>query len=174
MSAFDYGEFPYHVITLGADGHKTDEHLVLSRHIIAANAGFNIMAEARPNRTVLMVQRGRIIRDSREPSGRRKDDKTRYGYPPQLEAFHPAEPLDYPLMELAGMHLVTHCRCGMRPYPLRLMAAQVGWGVTLRQLLPKLVCKICGERPARSRLVADPVHGAAGRQGGDPWFVDLS
>lgn len=71
MPVFDYAEFPYHIITLGPDGNSTDERLALTVNMRAANAAFDVMVAERPGRVVLLVQRARIIRDSREPERRR-------------------------------------------------------------------------------------------------------
>lgn len=71
MAIYDYPEFAYHVITLLPDGHKVDERLVLAVNYLAASAAFDAMVAERKGRAVLLVQRGRIIRDSREPDSPR-------------------------------------------------------------------------------------------------------
>lgn len=86
-------------------------------------------------------------------------DQTRYGYPPErppFEAFPAEIPLDTPISEL-GWWLGLKCTtCDARGYyPLRLMAANIGWDRTLRQIVPNLKCKSCGSRPAEVWLHQD-------------------
>lgn len=104
-----------------------------------------------------------------------RGDNTRYGYPPDVQAVRPIEPpWEIPLHMLAGLWLEGHCTCGRRLYPLRLMAAEQGWNMTLRRVVPRLRCRICDERPDRLRLLDDPATGASGRIGGGKrWELPL-
>lgn len=94
-------------------------------------------------------------------------DNTKFGYPPDAPAVYPIEPpWDVHLYLLAGLWLEGHCTCGRRLYPLRLMAAERGWKSTLRQIVPRLRCRICQGRPERLTLLDNPAMGAAGQIGG--------
>ena len=63
----DFSDWSFHVVTLGPDGHKVDEYLCLTNNIRAANAAFYALVPERPGRVVLLMNRQRIVRDSREP-----------------------------------------------------------------------------------------------------------
>lgn len=60
------------------------------------------------------------------------------------------------LAQLAGCWLMLRCDCGHQvPLPLRLMAAQHGWGIKLEPFMAKLKCQRCGARPRSIRLSSD-------------------
>jgi hypothetical protein len=74
--------------------------------------------------------------------------------------------------------LRRHClevRCGCRTVhiPLRLMAAGGAAGLTLADVLLRLRCEKCGERPASVALEEDAAAGAPGRMGATGWRVVL-
>lgn len=102
----------------------------------------------------------------------RGDQQTRYGFPPErdpYEAFPATIPWDTPISEM-GWHLVRVC-CNTRSvYPLRLMAAQQGWHLTLRDIVPRIRCSTCGQQPAALRLHKNGTgeHGMMGAH--DPWL----
>lgn len=54
------------------------------------------------------------------------------------------------------LQITCSCRLGSVQQPLRLMSAQIGWRVTLRQIVPRLRCKHCGNRPREVWLVDSP------------------
>jgi hypothetical protein len=99
---------------------------------------------------------------------RDRGDTTRFGLPPVGAAFasFPSEPpLDVPLAELARWWLEIQCSCGkMVQLPLRRLAADLGWAMTLGSALPRLKCRRCGKAPKLVRIVNDP-GGEAGRAG---------
>jgi hypothetical protein len=88
-------------------------------------------------------------------------DDTRYGFPPEAPAVVPwpsEPPWDTPISELNALWLRIECDCGRSSgYPLRLMAARLGWKRTLRTIVPKLICE-CGGRPS-SVVLADRADG---------------
>jgi len=106
---------------------------------------------------------------------RMRGDNTRYGLPPDAPLVRPIEPpWDVHLHLLVGLWLEGHCTCGRRLFPLKLMAAEVGWTATLRHVVPRLRCRTCAERPDRLLLLDDPSTGAPGRIGGGPrWELPL-
>lgn len=87
---------------------------------------------------------------------RERGDKTRYGLPPQRDPFEPFPteiPWDAPLSEISGWWLDIHAGDGSSVrYPLRLMAGEIGWTVTLRQAVDRL--RRDGKPPARVLLIA--------------------
>ena len=97
---------------------------------------------------------------------RARGDESKYGWPPDHEPIHPIEPpWDIDLHILSGLWLETICDCGRRLYPLRLMAADLGWYRTLRQIVPRLRCRICERHPWKFTLIDDAAAGAGGRIG---------
>lgn len=94
---------------------------------------------------------------------------TRFPIPPRegaLEVFPEDPPWDVPIASMANWWLRPQCACGAGAYPLRLMAAEQGWDRTLQEIVPRMVCRTCGERPSAVWLVDNPVgdyglHGAA-------------
>ena len=99
---------------------------------------------------------------------RDRGDDTRYGWPPLPDSYLlPAEvPRDDPIADHAHLWLEGHCTCGRRLYPLRLLAAHVGWRQTLKDVVPRLRCQLCDERPGEWWLLDDPAAGTTGRIGG--------
>jgi hypothetical protein len=87
--------------------------------------------------------------------------KSRHGFPPERDRDLPeAVPWDRPIHELTGLWLVIRCGgCGGgTEVPLRLMAAEHGWNLTLRTIVPKLRCRVesCRARPSKVELVKNP------------------
>lgn len=99
-----------------------------------------------------------------------RDDPPTPPLPPEREAYEPFPeqiPWDTPISELSNWWLLLTCQCmgsGHSAYPLRLMAARVGWDMTLRMVVPRLRCEKCGERPAEIWFV-DDAAGDTGRFG---------
>jgi hypothetical protein len=65
MSFRDYEEFGFHVITLAPDGHRLGEYLALCNNIMVARAAFYAILPERVGNVVLLMQRSRILLDSR-------------------------------------------------------------------------------------------------------------
>jgi len=83
----------------------------------------------------------------------RDDPPTRYPLP-EFRLFPREVPWDTPISDLSGWWLSSTCdEHGTVAYPLRLMAANLGWKRTLRSIVPKLKCKSCGGRPIKVELV---------------------
>lgn len=83
--------------------------------------------------------------------------------PARPQPFPTEPPLETPLAEMSGWWLRIVCGCrGRRDYPLRLMAAKLGWTNTLGRVLPRLRCETCKEKPTAVTLVKDVTAGAAG------------
>jgi hypothetical protein len=81
---------------------------------------------------------------------RDRGDKTRFGYPPEGNSFEPfpqAVPWDKSISELTNWWLAVDCCRGTVRMPLRLMAAERGWQLTLREVVRHLRCSQCGQRP---------------------------
>lgn len=92
---------------------------------------------------------------------------TKFPFPPRegaLTTFPVEPPFDVPISSMARWWLRPVCSCGIPAYPLRLMAAERGWQVTLRQVLPRMVCRSCRRRPYEVWLVDEPT-GDLGRHG---------
>jgi hypothetical protein len=66
-------------------------------------------------------------------------------------------------------------RCGSRVVhiPLRLMAASGAAGLTMAEVLLRLRCERCGERPGSVALEEDAAAGTPGRMGASGWRVVL-
>lgn len=93
--------------------------------------------------------------------------ETPFPFPPIEGAevrFPEKPPLDVEIFRISNWWLRTTCSCGDRHHPLRLMAAERGWRITLRQVVPLLKCQRCGERPSRVMLIDTP-QGEGGRYG---------
>lgn len=92
---------------------------------------------------------------------------TPFPFPP-LEGgevrFPESPPLGVEIFRMSNWWLRITCPCGDRSTPLRLLAAERGWRVTLRDLVPKLRCSTCGQRPSSVHL-EDTAAGEAGRHG---------
>lgn len=99
---------------------------------------------------------------------RDRADETRNGWPPEPASYllPTAVPWDDALCDHAPLWLEGKCTCGRRLYPLGFMAAHLGWRHSLRDVVPRLRCKTCEERPCGWALIADPADGATGRIGG--------
>lgn len=84
--------------------------------------------------------------------------KTRYPLPPERDPFEPFPdtiPWNTPISELQWW-LEIGCSCGETvKYPLRLMAAEQGWKLTLSAIVPRLRCSRCNSRPETVRLDED-------------------
>ena len=97
----------------------------------------------------------------------REHPDTPFPIPPQGEAFvrfPESVPWEAPIWTLPWW-LGIKCDCGGgSTYPLRLMAAKIGWRNTLRQVVPRLKCKACGAPPSSVYLVDSP-GGDTGRYG---------
>ena len=82
-------------------------------------------------------------------------------------------PWDTPISELSDLWLLKDCaRCGEEKVPLRLVASERGWRLTLRIIVPRLRCIRCGNPLRRARLTDDP-GGTEGRHGARPRLLDL-
>jgi hypothetical protein len=83
--------------------------------------------------------------------------------------------LDATLGELAGYWLGIQCGgCGsLVYYPCKLMGRERGAGLRVREVLPRLRCRPCRDKPSRVLvfLTDDPTGGASG---GKAWKVGLS
>ena len=64
-----YAEFTYHVITLAPNGNDVGEYIALANNILVARSAFFAILPERRNNVVQLVQRARIILDSREDGG---------------------------------------------------------------------------------------------------------
>jgi hypothetical protein len=65
---------------------------------------------------------------------------------------------------LAGYWLEIHCRCRLTYTPMGRLAERAGANVRLGEVVGRLRCKRCGERPKEVALVDDPATGASGRR----------
>jgi len=100
----------------------------------------------------------------------RDDPPTRYPLPPEdiSGVLPPTIPWDTPIAELSSCWLAISCDCGTSSLlPLRLMAAQRGWKLTLRSIVPRLRCKQCGGRPGRVVLTVTPAGDGGMHRGGE-------
>lgn len=96
--------------------------------------------------------------------------QTRYGFPPEPDppASLPAEvPWDTEIQYLSGFWIKHGCGCGhVGISPLRRMAADHGWRLTLRQVATRYRCRECGGKaPVLLVLVDTPTGGAVGAIG---------
>lgn len=71
-------------------------------------------------------------------------------------------PLDAPLSLLHDYWLQTRCRCKLSYMPLARLSERAGPSTRLGEVLPRLKCQNCGERPSELMLVDDPAAGASG------------
>jgi hypothetical protein len=97
----------------------------------------------------------------------RETQKTPFPFPPVDGAevrFPDKAPLDVEIFRMSNWWLKITCACGDRHTPLRLLAAEQGWRITLRQLVPKFRCQTCLQRPT-SVLLEDNSDGGSGRFG---------
>jgi hypothetical protein len=89
-------------------------------------------------------------------------DRTPHPFPDIIEQPFPTEiPWDRPISEMSGWWLEYRGDGRVGAYPLRLLAAQMGWNVTLRQLVPRIIAK---RKPTELYLVDTP-QGEGGRYG---------
>lgn len=99
-----------------------------------------------------------------------RDLQTPFPFPPLEGAearFPETPPLDVEIFRMSSWWLRITCGCGDTHTPLRLLAAQRGWRITLRQLVPKLRCTRCGARPGSVLLedaTAESGYGGGRRQ----------
>lgn len=97
----------------------------------------------------------RSMRGLREINNERRRElsvgRPRYGYPPRPDKeppFPTEPPLEQTLASLTPWWIRARCSCGTTSdLPCRWLAAHQGWRVTLGQVLPRLKCSRCGERP---------------------------
>ena len=93
--------------------------------------------------------------------------ETPFPFPPLEGAetrFPETPPMDVPICRMSNWWLRLTCSCGDSFRPLRLMSAELGWRLTLHQILPRLKCKTCHERP-RQVFLFDTPQGDEGRYG---------
>jgi hypothetical protein len=91
-----------------------------------------------------------------KPRKARSGKPTPYPLPPERTVHgFPATPvLDTAIADLVGLWLKIECDCGRQQlYPLRLLAAKIGWKTTLRTIVPKLRCQDCGQHPRQVALI---------------------
>jgi hypothetical protein len=68
--------------------------------------------------------------------------------------FPDAPPWESPIWRLSAWWLDIYCDCGHHvAYPLRLLSAERGWDVKLRDVVERATCSKCGRRPERIDLV---------------------
>ncbi len=77
--------------------------------------------------------------------------------PGGLEQFPDQVPWSVPIFQMSNWWLTIDCRCGEKKVPLRLLAARIGWRITLREIVPFLRCATCRERPSSVQLVDVPI-----------------
>lgn len=90
--------------------------------------------------------------------------------PVPLPHFPPEPPLDATTAELAGWWLEVRCDCGAggtKYLPFRLLAARLGWQVTLRNVVDRLKCNECGA-PAASLVLVESAAGGPGTHSAKP------
>lgn len=102
----------------------------------------------------------------------RSAPKTRFPLPEEpypVPAFPGETPLTEPISMLCAWWLEITCNCnrGRVLYPLRLLSAEIGWGVTLEQAAARLRCPDCGQRPISVALV-ESAAGGPGSYGSTP------
>lgn len=99
-------------------------------------------------------------------TNRHRDDKTPFGWPPLRDIPLPAEvPWDTHIHLLSGLSIARTCSaCNTvgGGYPIRLLAAELGWFLTLREIVPRLKCKGCGRRLTRLELADGRSDGVPG------------
>lgn len=91
----------------------------------------------------------------------------RFPLPPTeggLDRFPERVPWTTPIFEMSNWWLTVDCSCGEKQVPLRLLAARIGWRITLREIVPFLRCATCRERPLNVQLVDSPT-GDIGKYG---------
>ncbi len=81
-----------------------------------------------------------------------------------IEQFPEHVPWGVPIFQMSNWWLTVNCICGEKQVPLRLLAARIGWRITLREVVPFLRCATCRERPSNVQLVDNPT-GDNGRFG---------
>lgn len=81
-----------------------------------------------------------------------------------IEQFPDRVPWNTPIFQMSNWWLSVACQCGEKHVPLRLMAAKIGWRITLREMVPFLRCSTCRQRPRNVQLVDNP-GGDVGRFG---------
>jgi hypothetical protein len=103
-----------------------------------------------------------------------RDPPSKYGFPPLRDTTLPdSVPWNTPISELSGLWLLKDCPdCGEAKVPLRKIAADRGWKLTLRTIVPRLRCGQCGN-PLRSARLTDDAAGTDGRHGARPRYLDL-
>lgn len=86
---------------------------------------------------------------------------------PPAPAIAPPFPANAPwstgLADLAHLWLDVRCACGAHSsLPFRYLAAVHGWKTPLSDVVGRLRCAKCGERPASVDLLDNPMLGASG------------
>jgi hypothetical protein len=85
--------------------------------------------------------------------------------PPVRPSFPTEAPWSAGLAELSGLWLSVSCKCGAHTgLPFRYLAAAHGWKTHLiiSDIIARLKCRKCGERPSSVELVEDPTTDAVG------------
>lgn len=96
--------------------------------------------------------------------------KTKYPCPPERDIWEPfpaTVPWDTPIVELTNWWIsmrCSHCAYHHTDMPIRLLAARRGWNLTLRQIVPRIVCEKCRHRPQELQLVDTASGDAGGRR----------
>jgi hypothetical protein len=78
------------------------------------------------------------------------------------------------LRQLEETWLEARCCRGTTVMPVRLLAAQLGGGCLVGDVVGRLRCEACGGRPMLVALVEDPAGQSSGRAGAAPgWRIVL-
>lgn len=96
--------------------------------------------------------------------------QTRYGFPPEPPSpasLPAAVPWDSEIQQLSGLWIKHGCACGhVGISPLRRMAADHGWRLTLHQVVTRYRCSKCGSKSPEVLVLLDtPTGGAVGAIG---------
>jgi hypothetical protein len=88
---------------------------------------------------------------------------------PPLPAVKPSFPAEPPwsagLAELSGLWLSVSCKCAAHTgLPFRYLAAAHGWKTRLSDIVARLKCTNCGERPSSVELTRQRTHPASQNQ----------
>jgi hypothetical protein len=97
-------------------------------------------------------------------STRERGDTTTFGLPPQGSPWAelpPSLPWDRPIADMPTFWLRCECKCGhSSALPLRLLAGQLGWRKTLREIVPRLRCSNPGCRAKPGKVLLQRTGGA--------------
>jgi hypothetical protein len=75
---------------------------------------------------------------------------------PKERSFPATAPYDLPISDLSGLWLKVECSCGSGKYLAMRRLAEIGWTVTLREVITRPRCKACHERPKALTLIDHP------------------